>query len=265
MKRIDKKGIADSFSLAAGTYDGHVPAQKYFAANLFQLISRFAPTPCERIADLGCGTGFLSEMIAAAFPQARLVCLDLAPGMIEQARTRPGLRAAEFLTGDIEQGGFGYNLDLAASSYVLQWTRLHLAMQSVYESLRPGGIFACALPVAGSFAELATAYETACARPLPGPDYPDAAQIVALAQEDGFAVLHEQTEDYRLFFPDAREALRSFKRCGAVFSQHEDYQALTVEEVRRLLDCYDTATREAKHRVGITFRTLYLVLRRSPS
>ncbi len=265
MKRIDKRGIAESFSLAAGTYDGHVPAQKYFAAALFQLASRFAPAPCARIVDLGCGTGFLSEMIAAAFPEARLACLDLAPGMIEQARTRPGLRNAEFLTGDLEHGGYGFQLDLVVSNYVLQWTHLASAFQTVFESLRTDGVFACALPVVGSFVELAAAYESACGRSMPGPDYPTARQVGELARESGFEPLHEQTEDYRLFFPDAREALRSFKRCGAVFNQHEDYQPLTVEEVRRLLACYDTATLEAKKRVGITFRTCYLVARRRPS
>lgn len=264
MRRIDKQGIADSFSLAAGSYDGHVPAQKYFAANLFALALRNAPAHCAHIADLGCGTGFLSEMIAGAFAGASLTCVDIAHGMLEQCRARAGLAGADFLCADLERGGFGYNFDLVVSNYALQWTHLNLALQTIAESLADGGVLAIALPVAGSFCELAAAYEMACNRPLPGPDYPLPEVVGTLAVENQLQVFHEQVEEHCIFFSDARQALRSFKRCGAVFNQHEDYVPLSVEEVRRLLDCYDTATLQSKNRVGITFRTLYLLARHCP-
>lgn len=258
---LDKKAIADSFSLAAGTYDGHVPAQKYFATRLFGLISSTVSTPCIRVADLGCGTGFLSEMLRAAFPQAHLACVDFAQGMLKLCKNRLHGPEISYINGDIEQPCYGCGYDLIASNYALQWTDLARALRTAAQSLTPFGLLALALPVAGSFPELAYAYRFACGRDLPGPDYPEEHELSGLLQQQGLELIRQEAEDFRVFFPDARSALRSFKRCGAVFNRHENHTPLRVEEVRTLLANYDLETLRLKQRVGLTFRTLYLIAR----
>ena len=41
-----------------------------------------------RVIDLGCGTGTISQRVLAAFPNARVTCLDLAENMIEMAKVK---------------------------------------------------------------------------------------------------------------------------------------------------------------------------------
>jgi tRNA (cmo5U34)-methyltransferase len=48
----------------------------------------FAPEDRFEVLDLGAGSGFLSAMIAEAFPKARLTLFDLTPEMLTIARQR---------------------------------------------------------------------------------------------------------------------------------------------------------------------------------
>ncbi|MCE1274504.1 MAG: class I SAM-dependent methyltransferase [Chlorobiales bacterium] len=50
-----------------------------------------------RVLDLGAGTGLLSEMVAAAYPAARITLVDLAGNMLDQARLRLGVCGDRFV------------------------------------------------------------------------------------------------------------------------------------------------------------------------
>lgn len=54
-----------------------------------------------RILDLGCGTGNLSRRLNAAFPRARITCVDMAEKMLEMARAKlADVRAVRYWQGD---------------------------------------------------------------------------------------------------------------------------------------------------------------------
>jgi SAM-dependent methyltransferase len=53
------------------------------------------PAPPERVLDLGTGTGLAAFVAARRFPNAAVVGVDLAPGMVEQARQRTPPELAE--------------------------------------------------------------------------------------------------------------------------------------------------------------------------
>jgi malonyl-CoA O-methyltransferase len=261
----DKQSIADSFSLAAKTYDGHVPAQKYVATALFGHIAHFLPPSCNRIADAGCGTGFLSEMLRLCLPEAHLCCVDLAPGMILECRNKVGEKNTRYVVGDLEHNDFGEGYDLIASSYALQWTNLARALENLNHCLAHSGMLALALPVVGSFPELAEAYKLASGRELPGPDYASENEVKKILQSLEMECIFWHVEDFTVYFPTARDVLRSFKRCGAAFHRYHDYEPLRVEQIKKMLDLYDVPMREKKNRVGLTFRTLYCLARKTPA
>ncbi|MDX1649234.1 MAG: class I SAM-dependent methyltransferase, partial [Myxococcota bacterium] len=54
------------------------------------------PAPLRTALDVGCGTGRFTELVREAFPRARIVGLDPAPGMLGRARAK-GARAASAL------------------------------------------------------------------------------------------------------------------------------------------------------------------------
>ena len=72
------------------------------------------PAGPKRVLDLGTGTGLAAFVVAQRFPEAEVVGVDLAPGMVEQARQRTPPELAErvrFEQGDaaklpFEDGAF---------------------------------------------------------------------------------------------------------------------------------------------------------------
>ena len=100
------------------------------------LIDRLNPQPGERILDLGCGDGTLTEQIAAR--GCTVVGIDASPDMVAAA-TRRGLDArlisAEALPYDAEFDG-------VFSNAVLHWIKhADVVIAGVFRALRPSGRF----------------------------------------------------------------------------------------------------------------------------
>ena len=91
--------------------------------------------------DVGCGTGFLSLLLAAR--GHRVIGVDFAPAMIEEARRKSAAHAdrVRFEEGDAEQLRFpDASFDLVISRHLL-WTLPHPegAIDEWRRVLRPGG------------------------------------------------------------------------------------------------------------------------------
>lgn len=124
----------------------YVPA---LGAAVFELLN---PQPGERILDLGCGEGSLTEKIAAA--GAEVVGVDASPDMIAAAAAR-GLDARLL---DAEQLEFDREFDAVFSNAVLHWVRDHDAMLAgVHRALKPGGRFVAEFGGHGNIAAIQTA------------------------------------------------------------------------------------------------------------
>lgn len=94
------------------------------------------PQPGERILDLGCGDGVLSEKIVAA--GAELVAVDAAPDMVAAARAR-GLDARVMPGQELTFEG---EFDAVFSNAALHWMQPPEAvLAGVRRALKPGGRF----------------------------------------------------------------------------------------------------------------------------
>ncbi len=111
-----KKKIANSFSNRADIYDLYSDIQKESLSNLLSLIYG----DFKNILDIGCGTGDGTALLAEKFPEAKVIGLDVAFGMIEKACEKfPGIN---FVLGDAEALQFTNNsFDLIISNASLQW------------------------------------------------------------------------------------------------------------------------------------------------
>jgi trans-aconitate methyltransferase len=114
-------------------YDTHARFVSDLGAPLLDLL---APQPGERILDLGCGDGVLTERLVAA--GASVVGVDASPEMVEAARAR-GLDA-RLMNG--ESLRFLSEFDAVFSNAAMHWMKDTAAVvRGVRAALRPGGRF----------------------------------------------------------------------------------------------------------------------------
>lgn len=98
-----------------------------------------------RAADLGCGPGNSTEVLAAAFPQAEILGIDSSPDMIAAARLR--LPAVRFELAAIETWDDAGPWDLLLANAVLQWVPDHASLfPGLLARLREGGSLAVQMP-----------------------------------------------------------------------------------------------------------------------
>jgi malonyl-CoA O-methyltransferase len=141
---LDRARLRASFERASASYEAAADLQARVAADLLARLElfRFAP---DVVLDLGCGTGRVSRELKRRYPRARVIALDLAPGMLREARRyqRPW-RRFERLCGDalrlpLRDG----SVDLIFSNLMLQWCEpLGAALAEVRRVLKASGFFA---------------------------------------------------------------------------------------------------------------------------
>lgn len=116
------------------------------------LLDLLAPVPGERILDLGCGDGALTEKIAAA--GADVVGVDASENFIGAARER-GLNAHRM---DAHHLPFQTEFDGVFSNAALHWMlQPDLVLAGVGRALKPGGRFVGEMGGFGNVAAISTA------------------------------------------------------------------------------------------------------------
>jgi SAM-dependent methyltransferase len=131
-----------------------------FVADLgMPVVDLLAPQPGERILDLGCGDGALTEKLVAA--GCAVIGVDSAPAMVEAARAR-GLDARVM---DGQNLAFKAEFDAVFSNAALHWMRdADGVIAGVRRALRPGGRFVGELGGHGNVATIIVALLAVLAR-----------------------------------------------------------------------------------------------------
>ncbi len=109
------------------------------------LLARVPDGAIARIADLGCGPGNSTELLANRFPRAAILGLDSSDDMLAKARGR--LPHVAFEKADVARWRASAPLDLIFANAVLQWIPDHIAlMVRLISELAPGGRLAVQAP-----------------------------------------------------------------------------------------------------------------------
>ncbi len=144
--------------------------------------------PDERILDLGCGDGALTEYLAET---ANVIGVDASPELIAAARER-GLDARVV---DARALTFAGEFDAVFSNAALHWMGpLGVVLAGVRRALRPGGRFVGEMGGHGNVASVVTALCAVldergidAAERMPW-TFPTTDEFAALLEENGFAI-----------------------------------------------------------------------------
>jgi|YelNatPaOPRAMG01_1025707.scaffolds.fasta_scaffold00446_8 malonyl-CoA O-methyltransferase len=217
-----KQAVQRNFARRGGTYDRYAKIQQWMAVELLQGC-REAVRRARRILEVGCGTGYLTDLLRQENPNAMLVALDLDLSLLQQARARLGRDAdVHFVAADGE-AFFGGSYDLIVSNSVFQWfARPEATLRSYYRMLAPGGLLAFAIMGPGTFRELAASCQAA-AGTLPLAECPEVAAVSFSGEEKwqgflaaaGFQAIWLQRELRTETHPTVQDFLHALQATGA--------------------------------------------------
>ena len=255
--RPDKNSVRERFSRAAPGYDGWAEPQQRMASRLLDFLPE-TPRP-ESILELGCGTGLLTERLAARWPEARIHAVDLAPGMISRCRKRWGSRPlVDFHVADAESIFCTEQFDWVLSNSLFQWIGDRpAAFRRLRGLLAPGGRMAFSVPIEGTLPELADSYLEATGEAVPTLDLWTARRYEEALSGAAVPVEITSVETVRVYYRNPAELLRALKGIGATLAGQQEFPHLSPARTRRLLDACRRRFGESDGRVPCTYRVLY--------
>ena len=114
--------ISKVFTKQAAKYEQVAKVQYEIGQRLLERLQYLKIAP-KYILDLGCGPGVFSKQLASLYPKAHIVGLDIAPAMLQQAKSKQSFRRKWSLVGaDMRHLPFASGLfDLVFSNQVLHW------------------------------------------------------------------------------------------------------------------------------------------------
>jgi trans-aconitate 2-methyltransferase len=122
----------------AVTYDRVSEPQVAWAR---QVLGRLELRGDETVLDAGCGSGRVTRMLLELLPEGRVVAVDAAPSMVEQARASlPADRVDVLPATDLTELELATPVDVVFSNAVFHWVEDHDALFGrMHAALRPGG------------------------------------------------------------------------------------------------------------------------------
>lgn len=208
--RLDKKRIAKCFRRSLLTYDDAAIVQKKLAKRLLQLLACLPETAFQRVLEIGCCTGGLSELLCEKKPVQVLYLNDLVPDFEAVALSRLRKHTAIQIIscfGDIESVQVPSDLSLILSGATFQWLdNLPSFLELLGRKLEPGAFLAFSMFGAGTLKEFSglTSVELR---------YYSDGTILSLLEKDFIVESYEKYED-QLFFPSVREILSHIRATG---------------------------------------------------
>ncbi|MBK6393374.1 MAG: malonyl-ACP O-methyltransferase BioC [Betaproteobacteria bacterium] len=272
-REIDPRAVRRAFGRAAATYDGAAVLQREVSARLAGRLDVVKLTP-GTILDVGCGTGEAIGELSARYPSARVLALDAALPMLQQARTRSahGRSLLARMLGPLGRGGApapafvcadgtalplpGVCVDLVWSNLMLQWVNdLPRAFAEFRRVLRVGGLLTFTTFGPDTLKELARAFaridgHTHVSR------FVDMHDLGDMLVQAGFADPVMDREQVTVTYPSPAALLAELKAIGATNQTRDRPRGLTGRSRRAALE--DVLRKLAQDgRIPATFEVVY--------
>lgn len=142
---VQRRGLNETvtrfWSWAAPAYDADVLQRWVYRPAHDEILAQLLAARPARVADIACGTGILADRIARELAPEAVYGVDMAEGMLEQARARSP--QVTWLTGPAEQLPFEDGaLDAVVTSSAFHFFDQPAALAEFHRVLAPGGLAA---------------------------------------------------------------------------------------------------------------------------
>ena len=253
--------ISARFAAAAQTYHDESNVQRTVAEKL--AASMPAREEIDSILEIGCGTGFLTELLRRRFPCALIHAVDIARPMIDLARERIGESdRIRWHVADARQFRPDRDFPLIISSSALHWmTPVSETVKWLGSMLEPGGSLVSALMVKGTLGELHAARTCLFSAKTSPVCLPGAEEILEALATAGLKIERNRQEVLRERYDSAGGFLRSLNRQGVTATANSGCKLLNRTELRKLIGYYDQRFAAPAGGVFASYRVLYVTAR----
>jgi malonyl-CoA O-methyltransferase len=254
---LDSRNVRAAFDRASARYEAAAVLQTRVRGELLERLSLMKLEP-QVVLDLGSGPGQGSYELKRSYRRALVIALDLAPGMLREARRQMGLLTRfERVCADAPRLPLANgSVDLVFSNLMLQWCNdLDAVLAEVRRVLKPSGFFTFSTFGPDTLKELRAAWSAADGyshvnRFLDMHDVGDALARSGLMEP----VL--DVDRVQLTYPDALALMRDLKAIGAHNVTSGRARGLTGKaRLRKMTDAYESFRREG--RLPATYEVVY--------
>lgn len=236
--------IRECFNRASLTYDQESIVQQMVGDTLIQLISKYR-SYCESVVDLGCGTGMVTEKLAAKIKYQHFEAIDIAEAFLTLAKKRLFFSGIQIYQQDFEKLYLNHRLyHLVFSNMALQWSSdLGKFFFMINQNIIKNGLLVFSLPLVGTFSEIIQSSRN---------QFHASSHISDFLKKAGFEIDECFSESYIFHFDSWIKALKSIKATGANYLFARKHKALTGTKNHRLA-----------HITSLTYRIGYFIARKS--
>ncbi len=220
MTKAFHQQVKAGFNRAADKYDEYAGLQRIVARTLFEQAKGDISQNAQWL-DIGCGTGFLQELLRSSGNKATLLQLDIAPAMCQIAASYASNAAygnthtinADMAALPIKDA----SLDGVLSSLALQWSGdLLSVLRQALRVLKSGGVLHASIMGEGSLQELRHCYEK-LGRNAPILDFYAAKALREFAKQLPEAIIHVEEKPITLHYENVMQLLKGLRGIGASY------------------------------------------------
>lgn len=210
------RSIAARFSASSATYDQAAEIQPKVVDKVFQMLAPLGSV--DRILEIGCGTGLLTEKIITKFPAARIDAVDISCKMIERSTTRlAAYNGIRWLISDVRnlpETTTMYSLIVSSSS--LHWINpIKAGLAKCSCLLKKDGYLISALMVQGTLCELHASRLRVAPHKPPQERLPSMQEVRHAFQNTELHILDEAEDTMHVHYPSAEVLLRRIHDQGS--------------------------------------------------
>ncbi|OBX11202.1 hypothetical protein QV09_03505 [Gallibacterium salpingitidis] len=248
MVLINKQQIKNCFAAAQASYPQYAIAQQQINQRLITLLAKSGVKHFDRVFEIGCGTGDLTDRLLnyATIEHFYLNDLYQSEVITQLLQQQPQIM---FIAGDIEQLSLSEKFDLIASASTVQWLEdKPQFLQRCAAQLKADGTLLFNSFASDNLSEI---------RELTGIGlvYPQVEQWQQWLKAS-FTIQHLSVETIQLSFPSPLAVLQHLRNTGVTAIQKQFW---TKQKLQRFIAEYQDRFSNKNGQVSLTYRPLYVV------